>query len=205
MDRPAANADLDSVVFDNRGGAYDGVRSLIAAGHRRVAFIGSDHTIYTHEERLAGYGRALREAGIPVESRLVRRDAADAGAAERAARELLSDVTPPTAVFAANNIAALGALRAVRERRGQIGFLAFDDFDFAATLKVSVVSHDPREMGREAARLALSRLTDVARPSTQVVLPTRLVRRGSGEIAPGPGQRAMALAGSERADHDATR
>lgn len=184
VDRPAANANLDSVVFDNRGGAYAAVRSLIDAGHRRIAFVGSDNTIYTHEQRLSGYRQALEEAALPVDPNLLRRDAPDSAAAGRAAHELLRLDRPPTAIFAANNIAALGALNAVREQPCRIGFVAFDDFDFADALKITVVSHDPAQMGREAASLALAPERQRADRPVQVVLPTRLVKRGSGEIAP---------------------
>ncbi|MGI8418433.1 MAG: LacI family DNA-binding transcriptional regulator [Nakamurella sp.] len=184
VDRPATNADLDSVVFDNRGGAKDGVQSLITAGHRRIAFVGSDATIFTHAERLTGYLRAMDTAEIPIEQRLIRRDAPDSAAAEHAAHQLLDHDEPPTAIFAANNMAALGVLQAMRGRPSTVALVAFDDFDFAATLGVSVVSHDPREMGRTAAGLALSRLADPDRPSTQIVLSTRLIPRGSGETSP---------------------
>jgi LacI family transcriptional regulator len=183
VDRPAAHAELDSVVFDNRGGARDGVAALIRAGHRRIAFIGSDSRVYTHSERLLGYRQALTEAGIPLDPLLIRRDARAAETAETATRELL-ETSAPTAVFAANNIAARGAWQALSQQNESLGFVAFDDFDFASTLGVSVISHDPREMGRVAAQLALSRFADVDQPTTQIVLPTRLVPRGSGERPP---------------------
>jgi LacI family transcriptional regulator len=185
VDRPAANVDVDSVVFDNAVGAANAVRSLIAAGHRRVAFVGSDRTIYTHRERLAGYRAALGEAGIQPRPAWIRTDAPDAGSAEHAARELLQQTDAPTAIFAGNNLAAMGVLRALRDRARPIGFIAFDDFDLADMLGISVVAHDPDRMGSEAARLALSSQgDDPNRPSRQIVLPTRLIQRGSGEIPP---------------------
>jgi LacI family transcriptional regulator len=184
VDRPAANVDVDSVVFDNAVGAAEAVRSLVAAGHRRIAFVGSDRTIYTHRERLAGYHRALDEAGIKARPGWIRTDGPDPGSAEHAAREMLDASEPPTAVFAGNNLAAMGVLRALRSRPEPVGFIAFDDFDLADTLGISVIAHDPEEMGSEAARLALSGQGDLNRPSRQIVLPTRLIRRGSGETPP---------------------
>jgi LacI family transcriptional regulator len=184
VDRPAANVDVDSVVFDNATGAADAVRSLINAGHRRVAFVGSDRTIYTHRERLAGYHRALADGGIQARPSWVRTDAPDSGSAERATRQLLEGSDAPTAIFAGNNLAAMGVLRALRARPEPVGFIAFDDFDLADTLGISVIAHDPGQMGSEAAELALSSHRDGQRPSRQIVLPTRLIRRGSGEIPP---------------------
>ena len=184
VDRPAANADLDSVVVDNRGGAAAAVASMIAAGHRRVAFVGSNRTIYTHRERLDGYHQALREAGLPTPPDLVCNDAPDAESAGRAASTLLTSADPPTAIFAGNNIAANGILPVLWQHRDPIAFVTFDDFQFADALGISVVSHDPAEMGSVALRLALSRYDAPDRPSRQIVLPTRLIRRRSGELPP---------------------
>ena len=184
VDRPAANADLDSVVFDNRGGAAAAVASMIATGHRRIAFVGSDRTIYTHRERLEGYHRAMREAGLPTPSALVCTNAPDADSAGRAASGLLELADPPTAVFAGNNIAANGILPVLWNHPEPVAFVTFDDFQFADALGISVISHDPAEMGKQALQLALSRYDDPGRESRQIVLPTRLIRRRSGELPP---------------------
>ncbi|WP_231116020.1 LacI family DNA-binding transcriptional regulator [Motilibacter rhizosphaerae] len=184
VDRPARNLVTDSVVFDNAAGAEAAVRSLVQHGHRRVAFVGSAPTLYTHEERLAGYRRALAAAGIAPRPEYERHDATDATEAERATRALLALPEPPTALLAGNNKASVGIL-AVRQGMLQpFAFVGFDDFDLAATLGVSVVAHDPGEMGRAAVRLALWRQDDLVSPPRQVVVPTWLVQRGSGELAP---------------------
>lgn len=184
VDRPAANVDLDSVVFDNRGGASTGVQSLLAAGHRRIGFIGSDATVFTQGERLAGYYDVVRASGLLTNPAWVRTDASDAASAACAARDILSLADPPTAIFAANNIVASGVLRVLHAHERPVAFVAFDDFDFADTLGISVVTHDPGLMGSEAVRLALSRHGDPDQPTIQIVLPTHLIRRGSGEIPP---------------------
>jgi LacI family transcriptional regulator len=182
VDRPATNLETDTVVFDNRGGAVEAVRALVTRGHRRIAFIGSDRTIYTHEQRLAGYADALAQAGIDLDPTLIRRDAADRDSAERAARDLFARAEPPTAAFVANNVAAQGVLPVAQKLPEPIAIIVFDDFNYAATLDISVISHDPYAMGREAATLALSRLADPGRAPVLVTLPTRLLRRGSAEF-----------------------
>lgn len=182
IDRPAQNLTADGVVFANRAGAADGVRSLLRHGHRRIAYVGS--RVYTHQQRLAGYRDALREAGIAADPRWERLDAGTTGAAERAVTELLADSDPPTAVLAGNNQVSTGVLRALRDSGRTVAFLGFDDFDLADTLGISVVAHDPEDMGRQAVRLALSRHADLGAAPAQVVLPTRLVLRGSGETPP---------------------
>jgi LacI family transcriptional regulator len=186
VDRPARHLAADSVVFANREGAATAVRSLLAHGHRRIAFIGSSPHLYTHGERLAGYRQALLEAGISDSSAWERTDAANASSANRAARELLSLAQPPTAILAGNNRASTGALHAVRDSSRQVAFIGFDDFDLADMLGVTVVAHDAEGMGREAARLALIRQNDPGATSTQIELPTHLVHRGSGETSPPP-------------------
>lgn len=182
IDRPAHNLAADSVVFANRTGAADAVRSLLRHGHRRIAFVGS--TVHTHQERLAGYRDALSEAGIPVTPEWERTDADSTAEAARAMTQLLAAPQPPTAVLAGNNQVSTSVLRALRDCGRTVAFVGFDDFDLAETLGISVVAHDPEDMGRQAVQLALTRHADLGAAATQVVLPTRLIRRGSGETPP---------------------
>jgi LacI family transcriptional regulator len=182
IDRPAQNLIADSVVFGNRAGAADAVRSLLAIGHRRIAFVGS--LVHTHRERLAGFRDAMAEAGVEVDPAWERTDASTPAAAQRAMLELLAAAEPPTAVLAGNNQASTSVLRALRDSDRRVAFIGFDHFVLAETLGISVVAHDPEDMGRQAVRLALSRHDDLAATPTQIVLPTRLIQRGSGEIPP---------------------
>lgn len=186
LDRPAQHLAADSVVFANEHGASEAVRSMIEAGHRRIAFVGSSPELYTHGQRLAGYRQALLHAGLRGSRSWERTDAPDAASAERAARELLAGPDAPTAILAGNNRASTGVLRALHRAGAQTAFVGFDDFDLADALGISVVAHDPEGMGAEAARLALDGRRDVGAPPRQVVLPTHLVRRGSGERPPQP-------------------
>lgn len=188
VDRPAQNLAADGVVFANRDGAADAVRSLLAHGHRKIAFVGSSSSLYTHGERLAGYRQALFEAGVGGSRAWERTDAPDAASAEHAVTELLAAPDAPTAILAGNNRASTGVLRALRGSDHRVAFIGFDDFDLADMLGITVVAHDPEGMGREAARLALARQADLNAAPSQVVLPTRLVRRGSGELPPPPGE-----------------
>jgi LacI family transcriptional regulator len=182
IDRPAQHLVADSVVFANREGAAEAVRSLLAHGHRRIGFVGG--TVYTHEERIAGYREALLEAGVVPAPAWVRTDATTAAAAEVAVTDLLAGPDAPTAILAGDNRVSTGVLRVLRHRDPPVAFVGFDDFDHADTLGITVVAHDPERMGREGVRLALARHGDLAAPPSRAVQPTRLVRRGSGEIPP---------------------
>jgi LacI family transcriptional regulator len=184
IDRPAQHLAADSVVLDNHDGAVDAVRSLAEHGHRRIAYIGGPPSLYTHRERLSGYRQAMFATDGDYSELYVRADGPDAPSAEVAARALLGSPQPPTAILAGNNRASLGVLRAVRDHPEPVAFISFDDFDMADLLGVTVIAHDPAVMGREAVRLAVLRQDDFALPVARCVLPTRLIRRGSGEIRP---------------------
>jgi len=179
VDRPLSNAVSDSVVFDNRAGARAGVLALLDAGHRRVAFVGSSESLYTHRERVLGYRDALEARDLPIDPALICTDGPDIGSAANATRRVLTADPAPTAVFAGNNRAAVGVLRATRELAAPIGLLGFDDFELAEALGLSVVAHEPERMGEVAAELALSRMDQPMGVVEQIVLPTRVILRGS--------------------------
>ncbi|MET7988922.1 MULTISPECIES: LacI family DNA-binding transcriptional regulator [unclassified Streptomyces] len=188
LDRPGAGLSTDNVVSSNRAGAHAGVAHLIAHGHRNIGFIGDlPVKLYTRRERLAGYRSALQEADLPYNRSLVI-NAHDQHSAATATSQLLGLATPPTALFAGNNIAALGIVTALaRSNRKDVAVVAFDDVPLAEALEpaLTVVAQDPEEIGRTAAAIALARLDgDRSRPRTCTVS-TRLIARGSGE-SPAP-------------------
>lgn len=184
IDRPPGKLRADVVLLDNVGGARSAVDHLLAHGHRRIGMIGDEKTIFTAVERLRGYREALERAGIDVDDSLVRLGAHDAEAAESATRELLSLPKPPTALFAGNNRIAVGALRALSLNRKRVALVGFDDLELAELLALpaTVVSYEPAELGREAAKLLARRLAGDERPPQRIVLPTALIARGSGEV-----------------------
>src|SRR5258706_9963200 len=188
VDRPPNHLHADAVVAANRSGAVDGVGHLIAGGHRRIGFLGDLATISTASDRFAGYVDAIERAGMAVDASIVRRDLRGGDAAGAAVEELLRLADPPTAIFAAQNILGIGAFAALRGLRRQfdVALVGFDDFPLADLLDpgVTVVAQDPGAIGRLAAEILFSRLDGDRSPSTTQVVPTRLIVRGSGEIAP---------------------
>jgi LacI family transcriptional regulator len=188
VDRPPRNLDADVVVAANRDGARGGVRHLLAGGQRRIAFLGDLSTISTASERYAGYVEALERAGLPIDDEIVRRDLRGGDAARTAVDELLRLPSPPTAIFAAQNVLGIGAFAALRGQRRQfdVALVGFDDFPLADLLDpgVTVVAQDPAAIGRLAAETLFRRLDGDRSPSIVQVVPTRLIVRGSGEIAP---------------------
>jgi len=181
VDRPPVGVDADAVLLDSAAGARGAVEHLLAHGHRRIGFVGDFSRLPTHHERLTGFGAAMEAAGVDDWRRWVREDRHDAASAHSGVADLLALDAPPTALFTSNNRVTTGALSALRGLAVPPALVGFDDFDLADVLDVTVVAHDTVEMGREAARLALA----AGEHPRRVVVPTRLVPRGSGEAAPG--------------------
>lgn len=187
VDRPPGLR-ADVVLADNRVGAERGVAHLVAGGHRAIGFLGDLARIATEQERHAGYLDALRAAGLAAPPHLVVHDAATVDIAEAAALRMLRGPDPPTALFTAQNLVTIGALRALRRlgRQHEVALVGFDDFLLADLLDppVTVVAQDPHALGMLAAQRLFRRTEGDTSPCTTEVVPTRLIARGSGEIPP---------------------
>jgi LacI family transcriptional regulator len=187
VDRPADSIAADEVLLDNAGGARQAAEHLLTRGHRRIAVVADSPDIVTIAERLSGYRRTVEAAGLLVDETLIRTGLHDVRDAEAATVDLLGLPDPPTAIFATNNRGCVGALRALHARsaeRSRPALVGFDDFELADLLQVTVVRHDPHEMGRQAADLLFARLSGDESPPQRIVLPTELVVRASQETSP---------------------
>ncbi len=184
--RPARGVDLDTVLIDDFGGAQAATARLIGAGHTRLGFLGLTDSVWNITERFRGFTAALQQAGIRHDPRHVGRNQPELIAAVRAARELLATPNPPTALFCANNLNTIGALRAIGDPHapGAPTIAGFDDLDLADVLGLPLilVSYDAQEIGREAARMLLAQLRHdraLPRQPVQTILPTQIVEHGT--------------------------
>lgn len=184
IDRPARDLIADSVVLENYRGVFDATRSLLSRGHRRIAYVCNPASVYTQRERVRGYRDAMAESGVADTARWERLVDDPAISAEQIVEELLNGDDVPTAIIAGNNRACVGTLRSLRGTDREVALIGFDDFDTADVLGVSVIAHDPLEMGRRAARLALERIENPTAFIGEVRLPTWPIARGTGELAP---------------------
>lgn len=186
VDRPPAFLDADSVLTDNQAGVRLGLVHLIEHGHRRIGYLGDLMTITTAAERYRGYEAELRAREIPLDPRLVRLDVHGIEQAEAVTAELLAQPDPPTALFASQNLLTIGASRALHrlDLHHRIALVGFDDVLLADLLEpgITVIAQDPGEMGRQAAKQLFRRIDGDRSPSVHLVVPTRLITRGSGEI-----------------------
>jgi len=197
VDRLVPGARADRVSVNNADGAYKAVKHLIDLGHRRIACISGPAEFEVTGERVEGWRRAQLEAGItPDESLLVESDFSSAGGYE-AARSLLrgpafaAGAGAMTALFASNDMMALGALRAAAEAGlkvpQQLSIVGFDDVELSGFVypALTTVGCSIKELGREAARVLIDRIENPAAPLKDVLLTPRLVLRES-TAAPAP-------------------
>jgi LacI family transcriptional regulator len=173
LDRPITGVDVDTVIVDNRSAAAGAVRELIAAGHRRIAFLADNSQLWTMQERLIGYRLALAEADIAEAPALVHPDCADREASERAIAELFALDDPPTAVFAAHNATGREVLRAARAAMVEIPLVVFDEVSDPDLLIAppQVLRSDPQRLGMTAATMVLERLDGLTTAPRVVVKP----------------------------------
>ena len=188
VDRPPAFMDADCVLSDNAGGAFEATSHLIAAGHTRIGFLGDRTSIFTATERLRGYRDALGRHGIAYDEALVRMDLHDSAAASGATADLLEIEDPPTALFTAQNLITIGAVERLRalDRQQSVALVGVDDLPLADVVDpgLTVIAQDADQLGRLTAERLFARLDGDDGPTVQAVVPTTLIARGSGELAP---------------------
>ncbi|MCU0507472.1 MAG: LacI family transcriptional regulator [Anaerolineae bacterium] len=186
IDRRVDGWDGDAVRGDSVGGAELLTRHLIELGHRRIAMLSGPATTSTSQDRFAGYQAALQRAGIPLDPDLVRFGEFRQGSGAEMTHAVLALQPAPTAIFAANNAIALGAIQAVGERGLQVpqdvALVCFDDVSPSAQLFpfLTVAEQPAYQMGLEAARLLFARLDEGdAHPPRLITLPVRMIVRYS--------------------------
>ncbi len=186
VDREPHGIETDTVVTSNVEGARDAVRHLLAHGHRRIAFLGDLERIQTAGQRRQGYLDELAASGIDVDPALIVLGLHDDASATAVARRLLTLPDPPTAIFSGQNLVTIGAIRALQQLglEHDVALVGFDDVETSDLLKprVTTVSQDADRIGRLAAERVFARLDGDTSPPRHLVVPTRLVVRGSGEI-----------------------
>jgi LacI family transcriptional regulator len=186
IDRALPDADCDLIVSDNAQGARRLIEHLIAIGHREIAHVSDAEDTSTGRERLRGYREALEAAGIPFQPELVIRTTVDRIGGYRAAQEILARDPLPTAIFAVNNMTAVGTMEALRERSLSVpkdmGLVCFDDVEHLAVLSpiLTVIDQPAEIFGSLGVQLLLERMTGKAnsRPR-RIILQTDLIVRQS--------------------------
>ncbi|MGC5399287.1 LacI family DNA-binding transcriptional regulator [Streptomyces sp. DT20] len=183
--RRSAAEPLPSVDSDNFEGARGAVQHLVSRGRRSIATITGRLDVYASQGRLDGYRKALADAGLEADERLIApADFSEEGGV-RAMRELLARRPDVDAVFAASDLMAAGARQVLREagRRipDDVALIGFDDSAVARHMDPALTSvRQPiEEMGRTMTRVLLDLIAGESDERPQIVLPTELVVRDS--------------------------
>ena len=186
LDRRLPVLMADVVRCDSEGGAYALTRLLLSLGHQEISILDGPKGVSTSEERLAGYRKALTEAGIPINSKREYFGAFNKKSGYEMTRKVLAEAKKPTALFAANNLIAFGALEALQELElrvpEDIAVVGFDDLPSAlVTFPFLTVAAQPAyEMGRKAIEILLKKLNEGSSDQFQeIVLPAEIVIRQS--------------------------
>jgi LacI family transcriptional regulator len=187
-DRYLTNVTADSVVVNNREASREVVSRLTEVGHRRIAVMRADLNASAIEDRMAGFGDALRAIDTKLDPAYEICSRSTIEDAHRAALHLLDLPTPPTAVFCTNNFMTLGVIQALATRRlrcpRDLAVVGFDDFPWASAFhpRLTAVSQPSYAIGREAASLLFARMGTQApqQPIRRVLEATILVRDSCG-------------------------
>lgn len=184
LDPPVA----DRVTTDTYEGALAAVSHLIDLGHRRIGFLEGQEQV---RGRRRGYVDALTAAGIPVDESLIGTDPLNRDGGATAALRFLDRPDPPTAIFAANDAAALGVLQAAYVRKVRVpddlSVVGFDDVELAAHAvpPLTTVAQPTLDLGREAVALLFGRLSGSGpENAVELRLPCELIVRDSTTKAP---------------------
>ncbi len=186
VDRHIPNIALDSVQIDNAWGGRRATQHLVELGHRRIGCITGPSDLTLSADRVTGYRHALREGEIPIDEVLIVKGDFEYDSGYRAARYLLAMTEPPTAIFACNDLMAVGVISAAQELGRQVptdlSVVGFDDIRLASFINppLTTIAQPKYEIGLTATTMLLERISDPDMPPRRRTLEAKLlVRRSS--------------------------
>jgi LacI family transcriptional regulator len=186
IERDLPDVEVDTVMADNRQGGYLATRHLLDLGHRRIACLtGPSSSITPSWGRLAGYRKALEESGVAYDEEVVCLGDFHPRSGMEITEKLLAHSAPPTAIFACNDLMALGALRAA-DKAGlrvplDLSVVGFDNIELTNFINppLTTISQGQNHLGVWATQTLVRRITDKNLPYRKEILPTRLIVRES--------------------------
>jgi LacI family transcriptional regulator len=183
VDHRGSTIKLPAVDVDNYTGSRQATEYLLGLNHSRIGFIAGLYA--ASSARLRGYKEALLNAGVPFDKTLVVQGNFLQPSGFAAMTKLLELSKPPTAIFAANDLTAFGAMEAIKEHGlrvpDDISVVGFDDIPMASQVypPLTTVRQPLAEMGVAAVRMMIAKLRGVEPPSKRITLPTELVVRAT--------------------------
>lgn len=183
--RDVEGVSIDAVLVDNFRGGVEATTHLLRLGHRQVVHIGGPPSLHVAAERRRGYLEALAAAGIPARPAHIAEGDFTAEGGRRAINLLLERRVEFTAVVAANDLMAIGAMEALRTAGRRIpedvAVVGFDDITFASLVSpaLTTVAQPKYRMGQMAMERLFELMAGEASRSRQTVLVPQLVVRES--------------------------
>jgi len=185
LDRTIPGVEADSIRCDSETGAYNLTKYLIKLGHENIVTITGPRGVSTSEDRVAGYQRAMNEAGLNSH-KTIYYGAFTQDSGYSLTRQILNQSPRPTAIFGTNNFLSIGILKALRdvevEVPGEISVVTFDDLPETMIVDpfLTVAAQPAYQMGQQAAELLLARLSDEPPDGCQeIILSTEIIKRTS--------------------------
>lgn len=183
VNREVDGIDADVCVTDNHGGALQVARLIVDLGHRSVGAVLGPVNTSTSRDREAGLRQGLSEHGVALRASAVRRGPFTYATGRAATLELLNLSEPPTAIFCANDVLALGALNGAASQGVCVGsdltVIGFDDIAAADwdLLQLTTVRCELATLARDAVNLLTNRIRQPNRTSERLIRPAELVLR----------------------------
>lgn len=184
--KPEAPPPVDVIYIDNAGAARDVVNHMIERGYDCIGMIAGEEDTPPRRARVDGYSQALAEHNIPLREVLIRGGHYNEAGGYQGMQELLGILPRRCAVFAANDLMALGAMTAVREAGlripEDIAIAGFDDIAAASMVHpaLTTVNQFQNQIGRRAAEMLFERIDNTAPETFQAVeMPYQLIIRDS--------------------------
>ena len=185
LDCQSPDIEADVIMEAPEQGGYQATRHLIEQGFKNIACISGPQSLSPSNSRFIGFQSAMKEAGLPINPDWVIQGELTAESGYAAACKLLSLENKPDALFAGNDLMAMGAISAIQSHGygvpSDISVIGYDDIEIAAfTSPPLTTMHQPKsKIGQLAAEVLIGRIENPNRPSTVITLPPTLIERSS--------------------------
>ena len=186
MDRYVQGVDVDVVRSDTEEGAYLITSHLLSLGHRQIAMLAGPQSVSTSVDRVNGYCRALHDAGLSTSAEKIFLGEFTRETGYTMAQQVLEKSSNITALVAANNFIAIGAMQLFNEKNirvpEDIAMVTVDDLPPALTINpfFTVAAQAALEMGKQATQLLLDRVSGKTNaPCQEIILPVEMIIRAS--------------------------
>jgi LacI family transcriptional regulator len=185
IDNKLDHTKANTILSDDKGGAIEATEHLLQHGHRAIAHIGGPLEWVSSKQRYTGYCEAMQKVGLGEQCRAIHTDSTTVATGEEAAAALLDGPNPPTAIFAANDAMAVGAMRAATARGlmipDELALIGFDNVPMAEHISpaLTTIRIFKEQIGQLAARRIIDLIQDIASAPIETIVSTELVVRRS--------------------------